>query len=159
MLVSDPNKRITAIDALNDPWIVKNNSKLEAEYEQIALSLDQLKEFKAHSSLHKAVLTYMAGRMITKKKESKLWKVFQWMDKNGDGQLSKNELKLSYLSYFNGDQDHAERAVQNILKRADLNKNGLIDYKEFLAANINKKKKIMKDRLKQIFDFFDKVKI
>jgi Ca2+-binding EF-hand superfamily protein len=40
---------------------------------------------------------------------------------------------------------------------ADLDKNGHIDYSEFINATINKRKLLSKERLKTAFQLFDRV--
>jgi Ca2+-binding EF-hand superfamily protein len=41
---------------------------------------------------------------------------------------------------------------------ADIDKNGHIDYSEFIAATMDKRKLLSKERLKAAFHFFDKVR-
>ena len=43
------------------------------------------------------------------------------------------------------------------MRNCDTDKNGHIDYSEFIAATIDKKKLLSKERLKHAFNIFDKV--
>lgn len=52
----------------------------------------------------------------------------------------------------------AELEVERIMASVDIDKNGTIDYSEFISATINKTKLLTKDRLKTAFDHFDKNK-
>ena len=44
------------------------------------------------------------------------------------------------------------------MRNCDTDKNGHIDYSEFISATIDKKKLLSKERLKHAFSIFDKVK-
>ena len=48
-----------------------------------------------------------------------------------------------------------EGELQQILERVDLNKNGLIEYSEFVAATSNFYQLLTELHLKQAFDLFD----
>lgn len=53
------------------------------------------------------------------------------MDKNGDGKLSMEELKV----YCNDDID-----IEDLFNRVDTDKNGYIEFTEFLTAAVDMKK-------------------
>jgi len=138
MLVYDQKNRMTAKQALSDEWILSNTEKGSIRSEDIQLSLDQLKLFGARSSLHKAVLIFMAGRLISKKKEKKLRAIFQAIDTNNDGQLTKQELMEAFSKFYDGNSQAAEQEVDRIMRRVDCNKNGIIDYKGKIKAKIKR---------------------
>ena len=69
------------------------------------------------------------------------------MDKNHDGKLDKNELKLFVDKNFKDmglDKKSGEEEVQKILEKYDSNKNGAIDLDEMV--------KLLKDYLQQVID-------
>ncbi len=51
----------------------------------------------------------------------------------------------------------AEEEVDKIMEAADVDKNGKLDYSEFIAATADKKNLMSKQRLKAAFQMFDKV--
>lgn len=51
----------------------------------------------------------------------------------------------------------AELEVERIMNNADIDKNGHIDYSEFINATIDKRKLLSKERLKAAFQIFDRV--
>lgn len=165
MMTYDPQKRITAIEALKDPWIINNLNKPIASTNQIQISLDNLQSFSAYSLLHKTILVYFAQRTITKKKEKNLRAVFGALDKNADGQLSKEELLEAYIELCNGNIMLAKKEVERIMTKVDFNQNGFLDYNgnfylffvEFLLANLKKKSQLSTKKLRYAFDFFDQV--
>ena len=54
-----------------------------------------------------------------------------------------------------GNKEEAEIKVERIMDQLDMNKNGTIDYKEFLVANFEKEEIINFNTLKHTLDFFD----
>mmetsp|Transcript_13764 Transcript_13764/g.18789 ORF Transcript_13764/g.18789 Transcript_13764/m.18789 type:complete len:98 (+) Transcript_13764:1018-1311(+) len=52
-----------------------------------------------------------------------------------------------------------EPNVRTMLDAADINKDGKIDYTEFIAAAIDKKKLLSEENLRRAFDTFDRAKL
>jgi calcium-dependent protein kinase len=165
LMTPNPHMRISIQEALNDPWIVKNAKIATPSPAAVLKSLGELKLFKAHSSIHKAVLAYMVGHTLSRDKERELREVFKMMDKNNDGQLSKEELMQAYMQAFNGDAECADKEVDRLMRTVDLNKNGMIEYNgtsshhriEFLMGHIKRKKALDREKLRLAFDHFDAV--
>jgi calcium-dependent protein kinase len=57
--------------------------------------------------------------------------MFQALDVNGDGSISLDELKVGMGDRENGD------TLYNLLKAADTDNSGQIDYTEFIAATLD----------------------
>ena len=74
------------------------------------------------------------------------------MDKNGDGTLSYEELKAGLGHKENG------QTLFELLKGADTDGSGSIDYTEFLAATMDAQMYMRDDYLRTAFDMFDKDK-
>lgn len=53
----------------------------------------------------------------------------------------------------------AQIEVDRIMKTADIDQNGHIDYSEFIAATTDKRKLLSKERLKTAFQLFDRVSL
>ena len=64
-----------------------------------------------------------------------LKKAFRKLDKNRDGVLSRDELLAGYQDVYG---DLAEEYVDNIMKAADADGNGELEYSEWVVATINK---------------------
>ena len=101
-------------------------------------------------------MRYMTEHFISLSQETKARKAFEALDVNKDGQLSRLELIEGYKVIY-GNEDEARMQVDNVMNKLDMNKNGTIDYKEFLVANFKKEDIINTKLLKQAFDFFDAV--
>ena len=78
-----------------------------------------------------------------------LKKVFQELDKDGNGSITFEELQLGL-----GDRENAEELLE-ILKGADTDGSGAINYTEFLAATMNQQTFLKEEYLKTAFRMFD----
>lgn len=76
--------------------------------------------------------------------------MFQALDENGDGSISLDELKAAM-----GDRENGE-TLYNLLKGADTDNSGQIDYTEFLAATLDAQTYMRNDYLRTAFEIFDK---
>lgn len=91
--------------------------------------------------------------MVTKEEKEDLLKLFHALDLNGDGQLSRYELESGYKKIMGTLK--AKEEVERIMQNVDLDNNEYIDYKEFVAATIDKQKFLSKKRLADAFNIFD----
>jgi calcium-dependent protein kinase len=76
------------------------------------------------------------------------------LDRNGDGRLSKEELLIAYRAH--NSEEKTQEIVENVMKTVDVDKNGFIDYSEFIAASINFQTLISKSNLEMTFRAFDR---
>jgi calcium-dependent protein kinase len=79
--------------------------------------------------------------------------VFKSIDKNSDGKLSRKELIEGYTQILG---ELAEDEVDRIMKIADTDGSGEIDYSEWVIATMDKKKLLTEDKLLMAFNMFDK---
>ena len=79
-----------------------------------------------------------------------LKELFKALDINGDGSLSINELKDGLKGKENGE------TILELLKSADTDGSGEINYTEFIAATIDANIFMREDYLKTAFNMFDK---
>jgi len=98
---------------------------------------------------------YIVTQLVGKKEKAELQEVFASLDKNADGKLSKKELIEGYTNIY-GNAEKAAKEVDQIMNNADVDRNGFIDYSEFLAASMDKKQLLSKQNLKKAFDLFDR---
>ncbi len=131
MLTYDPRERPTAVQALDDIWILKYAQK-KVSANDIVHTMTNLKEFKATSLLHKAVLSYIVTYKMSKEKEHKVRETFDILDSNKDGKLSKEELIVGFGILYSGDMETAKEEAKKVMRKTDINKNGSIDYNGIL---------------------------
>lgn len=166
MLTKDPKARVNAGDALRHPWFEKYNSLFASKEEQnenLIQSLRNLKNFSAETTLQRAVLGYIATQEIDPREEKRLKLLFDSLDVNKSGQVTLNDLLEGYKKIYR-DEARAQKVAEQIMKRADINNNGCIDYSgklcytlEFLMASIEVNRAVTDDMLKRAFDFYDEV--
>jgi len=152
MMTYDPERRISAEEALRHVWITKKAHE-EIDNEATMNALTNLKNFNIEKKLQQATITYLVSQLAQKEDLIELQKAFKALDKNSDGKLSRDELVDGYRQIFG---DMAEEEVDKILARVDANGSGEIDYSEWIVATINKEKLLSIDKLKAAFSLFDK---
>eukprot|EP00826_Nyctotherus_ovalis_P051255 TRINITY_DN6396_c0_g1_i5.p3 TRINITY_DN6396_c0_g1~~TRINITY_DN6396_c0_g1_i5.p3 ORF type:complete len:174 (+),score=43.45 TRINITY_DN6396_c0_g1_i5:1342-1863(+) len=140
MLTKDPRARVNANDALKHPWFAKYNSLFASKEEQnenLIQSLRNLKNFSAETTLQRAVLGYIATQEIDPREEKRLKLLFDSLDVNKSGQVTLNDLLEGYKKIYK-DEARAQKVAEQIMKRADINNNGCIDYsgKALLHARV-----------------------
>ena len=101
----------------------------------------------------RTTLTFIASR-IPEDQITQLREAFTKFDKNGDGSLTEDELKEGIKSIKNCPLSAGD--VDRILNVMDSNRNGVIDYTEFIAGCLQSYNYLKENHLKSAFSFFDK---
>ena len=158
LLCSRAYRRLSAEQALNHPWFQDNKSKLlfhQINDENIIDKLMQnLKNYKNTSILHKIAMAYLIHSYPQMKDVINAAKLFNKIDENDDCKINEKELLEGLKVKFNTIVKKED--VSQIFSNIDLNNNGCIDYEEFVSAAVNKKKFMNKNVLMIAFKFFDK---
>ncbi len=145
-----PDKRLTAQQVLEHPWIVKYADK-KVQIDMPPIVTRSLTRFKGAQKVKKAVLTYLATQ-LSEKEMAPMKKLFLGLDKNGDGKLSLEEVEKGLAGKSNA------KELLEIVQSMDTDASGFVDYNEFLAAAIGEDVYLNKDKLLQAFNMFDKDK-
>lgn len=153
-LTYDPDKRISASEALDHVWFKKFAKADKVKKSLASKALSNLKNFRAEQKLKQATLAYIVSQCLTKEETDKMEEIFAAMDKNNDGMLSKQEIKEGYEEHFGVPIDDEE--LDKIFDAIDTDGSGAIDYSEFLMATMNEQQLMSKEKLKQAFKMFDK---
>lgn len=147
-LVREPSQRISASDALNTEWIKLADQPMDHRVTSgVVLNL---KTFSSMNKLKKASLNVIASQ-LTDQALKELKDLFLSMDDNNDGTLSVGELKEGLARQGVAlPPDLAE-----MMDKIDTDGSGVIDYSEFMAATMDKKKFIQEDVCWRAFKTFD----
>ncbi|ANQ06622.1 CAMK/CDPK protein kinase [Plasmodium coatneyi] len=161
MLTYDFNKRITAKEALNSKWILKYADNINKNDQKTLYgALSNMRKFEGSQKLAQAAILFIGSKLTTLEERKELTDIFKKLDKNGDGQLDKKELIEGYnilRSFKNelGELKNVEEEVDNILKEVDFDKNGYIEYSEFISVCMDKQILFSEERLRDAFNLFD----
>ncbi|CAD8125723.1 unnamed protein product [Paramecium sonneborni] len=151
MLMYNPVIRISAAEAINHEWIKNNKAKGQIN----SLTLSKLQDFDSKNKLKYAIFQFITVQVVTNQEKDDLLKIFQEIDKNGDGTVSKEELYQAYLKIHKGDKLAAQTIVEELFPQLDANGSGIVDFSEFITATINKEKSLSRQRIEQSFKLFD----
>ena len=163
LLESDPKKRITAEEALNDEWfkcrqvMTKETSAL-FKVKNPDILLNNLINYKSDNPLRCAVLAYLVHNNMQLDQVHDAIKLFNKLDINGDGQISKDELYIGLKDYLEMSGDELKKKVDIIFNNIDTDHNGYIEYEEFIRAAVNKNYFLSTNYLRFAFDYFDRDK-
>lgn len=152
MLRFNPDERFSGAECLNHKWFTKNQKKIDTKALE---NLNIMKNSKAHREIQQAVLKHFINNFMAKEEKNEYLKLFQSFDKNGDGVLGKEEIYEGYKQSNMSDEKALEKANE-IMKAADIDNSGNIDYHEFLCAVTNKEKVLNYKVLEETFNMYRK---
>ena len=139
LLNPDAKKRIKASEAMEEPWFnIMMHSAIERPLNQEILR--RLHTFKADSQLKVEVVKIMV-QFLNDSDITQLKETFRQLDKNHTGFISPLELRQAFQTL--GIESSSEKIhgiiYSEILSQTDFDKNGLINYTEFIAATLDSK--------------------
>ena len=149
MLTFDPDQRISVEAAFSHPWL-RTSIHCVHTLEEATLCLTNLNRFRSVDKVKSAALNYIATKVLTERENEALRKAFYLLDKDGDGRLSREELFAGYQS-----SSFALTNVDDIIANCDTDKNGMIDYSEFVTAATEWQGKLTREMIETAFRAFD----
>ena len=149
-MLAPENERYNAKQVLAHPWFknARNTPLVDLNFDPMFFS-----DYIRGSGLKKASLLFIASR-LDENEILNLKKIFEAFDKGKDGQISIDELQQGLIQLKSSHINPND--VFNLFKTLDADKNGRIDYTEFLAATLDKQTYLKKERLYEAFCVFDK---
>ena len=157
LLIYNPKKRLTAIQALKHPWFKITDSNIlydNVPKNDIIECIRNLLTYNICSKLEELVLAYIIHNIPRPRQAKSAIKLFKLVNEVGDGKLQKRELKKTLLLFVTEDflnkYDFDEQ-----FSLIDGEKKGYINYEEFLRACLNRKKILTDSILRYAFSYFD----
>ncbi|OMJ85036.1 hypothetical protein SteCoe_13758 [Stentor coeruleus] len=148
LLTKDPLHRITAQQAFMHPWIQElNPSPSLFLSESVILNISS---FIKANPIKQIALSYVASKLSGTHLEP-LRGAFIRIDCNGDGVVSREE----FANVIRESSTLSSLDIETACKYLDTNRNGTIDYNEFLAGTLMRESLKKEEWLKQAFDYFD----
>lgn len=149
------NKRISAQDAYNMPW-VQSSGVPEVNQSLIQQVINNLTTFGDTSKFQRAVIRFIVSQLLSQAERNELDTIFKSFDTSGDGKINEKEFVVYCKKIFGSSLTEVE--IKSIMTRVDTDKSGYIDYSEFLAAAMDRKKLLSMERIEKAFEAFDKDK-
>lgn len=137
LMTVDPNKRLTAQQALEHPWISQGDRYLSEEgpdapgnLPKVILACEALRSFSHASKFRRCCLEILAWSLSNEDRE-KVRESFLSLDENHQGTITLQELKHAMV-----DKLHLvdESEVLQVFEALDYNNDHEIHYSDFLAA-------------------------
>ncbi|CAK9060802.1 unnamed protein product [Durusdinium trenchii] len=152
LLQKNVDQRLSAKEALRDPWIT--NSAQQSTLPLCPAVLSNLRKYSAEHRLKKAALQLLA-RQQNDDVFDQLKKQFNELDENGDGIITFAELKqgMKKAGLAGG---LSSKDLHNLALALDADGSGEIDYTEFLAAAMERKSLVQESSVWAAFKVFDK---
>ena len=147
ILVS-PDKRLSAGEILADPWIKENAPN--ATGENLKQNWEHIEQYSKLNLVQKSIINFTAFH-LTSRETKDFVEMFKSLDENSDGVLSIDEIKKGV------EQSKFGTKGENIVKmfeEMDIDKNGLINYTEFISALMDYEK-IKENQLLECFNSYD----
>ena len=157
-LTMDVNQRISADECLKHPWFKENKS--QEMYNKINDGntmknlIENLKSYRRTSVIQETALAYLVHHFPQIKDVVNSCKLFNQIDKSGDGKISKKELLKGISERYNSKT--LEKDIDEIYKNLDMDNNGYIGYEEFVRAAVSKEYFVKDNVLRFAFRYFDK---
>ncbi|KAM1206274.1 hypothetical protein FF1_006943 [Malus domestica] len=149
MLNSDPKQRLTAFQVLNHPWIKEDGEAPDIPLDNAVLS--RLKQFKAMNEFKKVALRVIAG-CLSEEEIIGLKEMFKGIDTDNSGTITLEELKQGLAKQGT---KLSELEAQQLMEAADADRNGTIDYDEFITATMHLNRMDREEHLYTAFQHFD----
>ncbi|CAJ1964543.1 unnamed protein product [Sphenostylis stenocarpa] len=150
MLNSDPQKRLTASEVLDHPWIKEDGEAPDKPLDNAVMN--RLKQFRAMNQFKKVALRVIAG-CLSEEEIMGLKEMFRGMDADNSGTITIEELKQGLAQQ---ETKITEQEAQQLMEAADADGNGTIDYDEFITATMQMNRMNREDHLYTAFQYFDK---
>ena len=147
----DSKRRPKISDILNTSWVKENAPNAGSHF--LNIDWKRVMKYSKLNLVQKSVINYRAFHMNSNEAQEYI-QMFKLIDENSDGVLTFDEIKTGIKNCkFNleiNDQD-----LIQLFNDMDTDKNGLINYTEFVAALMDYEKNIKKEHLIECFQNYD----
>jgi calcium-dependent protein kinase len=161
LLQIKPTKRITAEEALKHKWFssngvkqMENNNIIKPK--NLAKLLNNLTKYRSDNILRCAVIAYLVHNSTQLNQAHEAIKLFNKIDKNGDGKITREELFSGFQELRKKTDEELKQEVETVFTNIDTDHNGYIEYEEFIRAAIDKEYFLNEKFLRFAFNYFDR---
>ena len=163
LLQPNPNMRLSAEQALKHPWFSSKKVKALDKLNNLSKNrtqklVENLTKYKSDNILRCAVIAYLVHNNTQLSQAHDAIKLFNQIDENSDGKITREELYNGLQQYLKGQGDKLKDDVELIFNNIDTDHNGFIEYEEFIRAAIDKEYFLSNNFIKFAFNYFDRDK-
>jgi len=156
MLSRGPTERISAIQALENPWLrpltfTELDMNTAISHESSENFASRLNSWPGTSHFEKVILMLVAHQAKQKDVED-MRAAFVALDRDGNGSLSRQELCVGLKSMGSS---MTARRFNDVYKWLDSNENSKLDYSEWLCATMEPSMISAESSMQELFDFLD----
>ncbi|GAV57294.1 Pkinase domain-containing protein/EF_hand_5 domain-containing protein [Cephalotus follicularis] len=152
MLNPDPKQRLTAQQVLDHPWLQHAKKAPNVSLGETVKA--RLKQFSVMNKLKKRALRVIAEHLSVEEAAG-IKEAFQLMDTSKRGKINIEELRAGLHKLGN---QIADADVQILMEAGDVDRDGHLDYGEFVAISVHLRKMGNDEHLHKAFGFFDQNK-
>jgi len=148
LLSKDEGMRPSASEASRDDWLLKNKAQKEVtpdDGERVALQQQIMQSHLMRMVRH--CITSQLGLASLHHLNMR----FQQYDSGGDGRLNHLEIRQVLEDVGIHDKEELELVIESL----DSNRNGFIEYSEFMTGCLDLASDAMRQQLRAVFDVFD----
>ena len=160
VLIKDVSQRMSLYEAMEHPYIKKKEKFEKGEIEVSEKikeeALMNIHSFSSGNALKKAVLTFLMARATYSEQEAEFVKLFKDLDMNNDQQIDRDELLEGYAKNFPATEKNIKKRIRDIVTSADTDGDHSLNFQEFMFATNKMSKELDEQRLKEVFNQFDK---
>eukprot|EP00884_Botryococcus_braunii_P001917 jgi/Botrbrau1/11726/Bobra.0195s0053.1 len=147
LLEREVGERMTVEGALGHPWLCPNRADLPLSPALLA----RLQACAQQSKLQGLLMNIIA-KHVGVEQAADLQNAFTSMDEDGDGELTSSELAEALRKMGVGSASNAGRAL---LEALDVNGTNSLNYREFLAAAMDRRTILTDQAIAQLFSYLD----
>ncbi|CAB9509993.1 MAP kinase-activated protein kinase 2 (Fragment) [Seminavis robusta] len=153
LLRVDPEDRVTAHEAMKDPWFtpspITTSQSPKCKRDLIEKVQESIVKFADTGEFRKLALNVIAKKS-TSEEIFELRKVFDEFDTLNSGTITLVEFKQALVRF-----NYSDEEIEKIFRKVDVNQTNVINYTEFLAATLETQGTIEEHRLSECFEEFD----
>ena len=150
LMVVDPEKRISAREALKHPWI-KEMKKSKVDYESTKTIINNLRQFTKVGRFKKEALNVIVS-YLEEQEIKKLRDAFRYCDEDNTGMITITQLQKVMKDIG---LTVSENEMSKIIEKIQIEPSDKINYTPFIAAAMNSKHYIDEEMLWLAFKHFD----